>query len=193
MTPCSICSAPVVGWGFCKKHYRAFMKYGTPLGRSNLRGVPFEDRTQVDEKTGCLLWIGSCVTSGYGVFNENGEREAHRVAYRRYIGPIPPGMNVLHTCDRPECVAPEHLFLGTHIDNMRDMKDKGRAYAGQGETNQGAKIMEAQAIQIMQDARPAHVIAKEVGLSKVMVDLIRNGRAWTHVFKEAYRAARLAQ
>lgn len=66
--------------------------------------------------------------SGYGKLS-NGDRKlrAHRVAYELFVGPIPPGMHVLHVCDNPPCVRPEHLFLGNHRDNMRDMEAKGRA------------------------------------------------------------------
>ena len=194
MNTCSVCGkAPVVGWGFCKKHYRAFDKYGDPLARANLRGVPLEDRVRVDEDTGCLLWVGSRTTSGYGIIHEDGEHAAHRLAYRRYVGPIPDGMHVLHTCDRPECVWPEHLFLGTHIDNMADMKDKGRAYAGKGSLNKSAKLDETQAIAIMQDIRPTREIAEEFGISTAMVGVIQNGKAWKHAFKEEYRTKRLEQ
>lgn len=193
MKVCTICGkSPVIGWGFCKKHYRAYDKYGDPNYSANLRGVPFEDRTKVDEITGCLLWVGGLTTSGYGCMIEGIERVAHRVSYRRYIGSIPPGMNVLHTCDRPQCVAPEHLFLGTHVENMLDMKLKGRAYAGKGETNMAAKLTERQAIAIMQDHRKQKLIADEYGVCKGMVDSIQNGRSWKHVFDARYREARLA-
>jgi hypothetical protein len=88
-----------------------------------------------EPNTGCLLWLGKVGTDGYGLFKVGGKRRAaHRVSYEIHKGPIPPGLWVLHRCDTPACVNPEHLFLGTHADNMRDMVAKGRM-AGTGGIN----------------------------------------------------------
>ena len=74
----------------------------------------------------CWIWVG-CKQSGYGfIFGVGG---AHRAAWKLLRGEIPDGMEVLHNCpggDNPACVNPAHLWLGTHADNMRDMKEKGR-------------------------------------------------------------------
>lgn len=191
-TPCSICAAPSVARALCKNHYRAFMKFGDPLHRANLRGVPFDERYTIDDATGCWLWVGGTNTSGYGCYAAEGQKTAHRVAYIRFKGPIPPGMHVLHKCDRPNCVNPEHLFLGTHQDNMVDLRKKGRAYGAKGEANFGAKLTAAQAEAIMADPRSAQVIAQEYGVTLAAVGLIRNGRTWAHLFDESVRQARLA-
>ena len=82
----------------------------------------------VDKRDGCWGWNGSTGRSGYGKFHVNGMRiGAHRAAYIAFVGEIPEGGNVLHRCDNPICVNPEHLFIGTHGQNMSDMKAKGRA------------------------------------------------------------------
>lgn len=79
------------------------------------------------QKSGdCWMWTGKTL-KGYGSFSiRSAFYSAHRVAYTIVVGPIPEGMGVLHRCDQPLCVCPDHLFLGTHQDNMRDAAAKGR-------------------------------------------------------------------
>lgn len=76
---------------------------------------------------GCWLWTGSKNRQGYGetMFRKRHLR-ANRVAYELANGPIPEGLMVLHSCDNPPCVNPDHLFLGTGTDNMQDCIRKGR-------------------------------------------------------------------
>jgi hypothetical protein len=76
----------------------------------------------------CWLWRGKTKGFGYGS-GPRGEY-AHRWAYRRFVGPIPEGLFVLHTCDTPLCVNYKHLFLGTQQDNLDDAKAKGRIKRG---------------------------------------------------------------
>lgn len=86
-----------------------------------------DENTQPEPTTGCMLWIRSTDTNGYGMLCVDGrKRKAHRVAWELANGPIPAGLHVLHRCDTPACVNPAHLFLGTHTDNMRDCSAKGR-------------------------------------------------------------------
>lgn len=168
------------------------MAYGDPLEVKNLRGVPFEKRYTVDERSGCWLWIGSTVTDGYGVWVAHGQRTAHRAAYVMHKGAIPNGLHVLHKCDQPNCVNPEHLFLGTHQDNMADLRAKGRAYGAKGEANYGAKLTEEQVMAVMADPRSCAEISAQYGVTGAMVDKIRNGKSWPHLFDEAIKAERLA-
>lgn len=80
--------------------------------------------------TGCWVWKTDCV-HGYGSFWLQGKvYRAHRASYMLFSGVIPLGMNVLHTCDNPSCVNPQHLFLGTQQDNMTDKRLKGRQPEG---------------------------------------------------------------
>jgi len=91
----------------------------------------WHDRTIPEPNSGCLLWEGATVAGGYGVFSRAGKLVlAHRVAWEEANGTIPVGLHVCHTCDVPGCCNPAHLFLGTAVDNARDMVAKGRARGG---------------------------------------------------------------
>lgn len=82
----------------------------------------------------CWLWTAHVNTSGYGqISDDNGKLKlASRIIYEIYNGAIPDGLLVLHTCDNPQCVNPNHLFVGTQFDNMRDMMKKGRGVMRKG-------------------------------------------------------------
>ena len=79
------------------------------------------ERSVLDPKTGCLLWAASRNRSGYGhLFWKGVPQLAHRAAWLARHGPIPKGLYVCHRCDVRPCINPDHLFLGTHKDNMID-------------------------------------------------------------------------
>lgn len=82
------------------------------------------DRIVVDPESDCWLWQRS-TKNGYGRFGDGGRFYAHRESYRAHVGD-PGKLWVLHKCDVKRCCNPEHLFLGTHTDNMRDARAKGR-------------------------------------------------------------------
>lgn len=91
------------------------------------------ERNSIPEpNSGCRLWLGSVSkTSGHGRMKVNGKwLSPHRVAWSEKNGPIPPGVDALHKCDVPSCIETDHLWLGTHGDNMRDMASKGRWRGG---------------------------------------------------------------
>lgn len=114
---------------------------------------PLADRlwAKVEKTDTCWLWTGA-LQQGYGrMFYAAADRHprlAHRVAWELTHGPIPDGMFILHHCDNPRCVRPDHLFLGSQLDNMRDRSAKGRAARLRGELQGGAKLTWEKARQI---------------------------------------------
>jgi hypothetical protein len=84
-------------------------------------------------EAGCWIWTGRCRPTGYGqVFVNKKTISAHKFSYETYKEPVKSGILVLHSCDNPSCVNPEHLFLGTQSDNMFDMyKKKRRSQKGE--------------------------------------------------------------
>lgn len=89
----------------------------------------FLDKTIPEPNTGCLLWLGYTFPKkmNYGQFGfRNKVMLAHRVSYILFKGDIPPGLHVMHKCDTPSCVNPEHLKLGTQLENNREIFLKGR-------------------------------------------------------------------
>ena len=86
-----------------------------------------EENSIPEPNSGCWLWEGYCNPDGYGQRKINGKSiRMHRLSFELYNGGIPANLHVLHRCDNPMCCNPEHLFLGTHSDNMKDMWSKGR-------------------------------------------------------------------
>lgn len=135
----------------------------------------------------CWLWTGATNHAGYGWVNRGvrGEQPmlAHRFTFEEAHGPIPLGLGVLHRCDTPACVRPEHLFLGTQADNTADMVAKGRQRRG--ERRPGAKLTDAGVREARQRYAAGGVsilaLAREYGVDgTVMWDVIK-GTRWKHV------------
>jgi HNH endonuclease len=135
-----------------------------------------------DNKDDCWIWIGTVGASGYGHININGSQiGAHRVSYVLHKSPIPPDMLVCHTCDIRRCVNPEHLFLGSVLENNRDAANKGKFT---GEKNGRATLTLEKASQIL-TLRKSGLTAKQVGeIFGATVDQVYKiwrRKTWKHI------------
>jgi hypothetical protein len=132
---------------------------------------------------GCWIFLGA-LRLGYGRLknHKTGRHEStHRLSWQAYRGAIPNGAMVLHTCDTPSCVNPDHLFLGTQSDNMADRQRKGRNPDVRGENHPGAKLKASQVLEIRASARPRRELAELYAVSKELITAIRNRRVWRHI------------
>lgn len=135
---------------------------------------------------GCWHWLGNSLPSGYGRVSisrlYSSPQNAHRVAYSHFVGDIGDTC-VCHTCDNPGCVNPDHLFLGTHKENMRDRDNKGRCFLGRGENHPFAKLTEQDVLRIrdIYQYKTNAEIAKEYNVSTAVISQINRRETWKHI------------
>lgn len=160
----------------------ALQEYGRlSLAGRLWRRVTFDD--------GCWEWTGHRTPKGYGDMGlgpqSAGVGLVHRLSHELMKGPIPDDLCVLHSCDNPPCVRPEHLFLGTKADNNRDMDVKGRRRTKpcRGETNHNAVVSDADAATIREMYARRGLTQKQIGerfgITQSAVSLIVLGRRYT--------------
>jgi hypothetical protein len=163
--------------------------------------TPLADRfwARVLKTDGCWLWTGHLV-KGYGNLSEGGRKGrhlyAHRVSWSLANGQIPAGMNVLHKCDNPKCVRPDHLELGSHAKNLRDAVDRGLINADTqrrtGVVNGRAKITEADVRRIREvyasnqgkryvKRGTCIALANELEIDPEIVRRIAQRKLWKHI------------
>ncbi len=162
------------------------------------------ERMSIPEpNSGCWLWLGATIKGEYaerGYMGIGGKNcLASRAAYMAHKGPISDGLLVCHRCDNPLCVNPDHLWLGTHADNMADMKAKRRHFAAtdpercsaagrksglantwaKGIRNPKAKLTPEQVATIRADKRKTRFLAADYGVTRSTIQRIRNGSLWS--------------
>lgn len=103
------------------------------------------------------------------------------MAFELYKGPIPEGLLVLHTCDIPVCCNPNHLFLGTHQDNMDDMVKKNRQARNKGELSGSAKLTDEQVLEIFHSDLAGVKLAEKFNVHPTLISWIKHGKNWSHV------------
>jgi hypothetical protein len=142
--------------------------------------------TTINESTGCWEWQRHRNNYGYGKLTVAGRGVyAHRLAYELCNSPIPGGMDLLHRCDNPRCINPDHLSVGTRSDNMKDCSRKGRARIPmpvlRGTANGAAKLSETDVVAIrrlLAKKWTQQAIADRFGVPQSQISNIKRGRGW---------------
>lgn len=146
-----------------------------------------EQRIERIPEAGCWIWTGAVNDDGYGrVYGKwTGRRRmtAHRWVYESTFGKIPVGMSVLHRCDVASCVNPDHLYLGTQIQNVADRHKRGRNGAAKisGELSVCRKVTESVVREIRSSNESGVILAARFGLGMTQISRIRRREAWKSV------------
>lgn len=190
---CSIdgCGEIVDAKGLCGKHYKRLLKHGSPDERKH-NHAPVEVRfwRYVEKTENCWIWTGrSRNKKGYGQLGGGGRGAdhilAHRLSYQMHHGPIPDGMVVMHSCDNPSCVNPDHLRTGTQSENILEAFSKGRKNAKPphvfGDSCGASRLKETEAIEVLKSNEPTKMLAAKYGVSKSAIERVRNGKTWRHL------------
>lgn len=151
--------------------------------------IPLRERFERKfERTphGCWIWNAKTKNGGYGIIHVGGRHDgkwlyAHRLSWEFYRDRIPDGLHVLHRCDNPSCVNPDHLFLGTQTENNRDRDRKGRQVAPRGTKNGMAKLDEESIRFIRSSPLSSVKLEKMIGVDHTTICRIRRRERWAHV------------
>lgn len=141
----------------------------------------------VEKTNSCWLWTGYIYPpTGYGEWSINNKKHStHRIAYELFIGEIPNGLLVCHICDVRNCVNPDHLFLGTYLDNMQDMINKGRQNPATGEDHGKAKLTKKEVMEIRrlyeEKDWSQYKLAGKFNVSQKNISNIVLRKIWKHI------------
>lgn len=177
--------------GMCSRHMSRQRRHGSPYAEGGgAKRIPPLDRfwRQVRFAVGgCMEWTGVLDIGGYGHFRmrvaDKSKKLAHRASWELHVGPITDGLLVLHRCDNPACVNPDHLFLGTQKDNVDDMVAKGRhgLTGAKGVRNAQSKLTDG-AVRLIRDSGDADAkLAEQFGVHSETIRRVRRRQIWGHV------------
>lgn len=178
--PCTLCgemfTSPKSSARYCSQKCSGV---ASNIGRKR---TPIADRfwEKVEKTDGCWNWIGTLTTHGYGYFSINQQYHlAPRVAWELYHGESPGKHHVLHRCDNPRCVREDHLFLGTHQDNMKDKVQKQRHYYGEKHRNH---VLTEDAVRFIRASTLTHAeLARMWHVGQSVISRVRAFKSWKHV------------
>lgn len=168
--------------GMCPMHYQRWRLRGDPLWEPKQLTIEERFWGKVQKSEGCWTWNGGRDAQGYGAFKATRMEKAHRYSWELHFGKIENGLLVLHRCDNPPCVRPDHLFLGTHNENMADMVAKGRNRRGERQHMAKLTARDVREIRVAIEQGETHeAIAARYGVCRANVSQIACGNIWKHV------------
>ena len=132
-------------------------------------------------ESGCWIWVGGSTSAGYGIIYYNKKwLYAHRASWEVHNHrKIPPRKMILHKCDIPSCVNPDHLYLGTHTDNVRDMVNRKRYPDRSGENQIGRRVLTwKQVREIRLSKESARAMARKYKVVERSIHSIRSFGSW---------------
>lgn len=162
---------------------------------SSLHGIITESQIvlffkKIHKTDSCWEWIGGTNQYGYGKFRIGSSKDrtrctcpSHRISYMLFKGDIPDDLNICHSCDNPKCVNPDHLWTGTHNDNVQDKILKGRDLRG--EKHQNSKLTSDQIKEIREEYSHGNISMSKLGkkysvCSAVIHDIVHR-KSWVHI------------
>lgn len=195
MTKIRICSIPDCGnkisaKGLCNKHYKSLLTHGDPNYQSrtpNNSGKIFVERAvETNDKVSCIIYPFRKNRSGYGRFESDGVNwRANRYALTLFSGPPEDGMCACHKpiiCKSPSCVNPHHLYWGTHLQNMQDIKINGtKIVRARGEKSGRSKLNKPAVIHIRESGMPTKDLARIYNVDRSSIRNVLIGKTWSHI------------
>ena len=139
---------------------------------------------EYDTNGGCWIWSRCVHIQGYGYVNYNKKvHKTHRLFYELFNGSFDTNLHVLHKCDIPCCVNPNHLFLGNNKDNVNDKVKKNRQWRPTGEKNHHNNFKESDIVLIrqMKETHSQKQISEHFSVTKSAIKHIISGRSWKHI------------
>ncbi len=192
MKSCQFCGAPIELRARASSKESAERKFCSQTcsnrshGAARMSGIRARFASYVVEGPECWAWTGAKDPHGYGRFRVGGRKGkpelAHRVSYVFHAGEIPDGAELRHTCDHPWCVNPKHLVPGTHAENMKDFAERG--HGNRGTSNGQHKLTEEEIPRVralIAAGQSSEDIGNALGVSRMAIDRIKDGRGWRHV------------
>ena len=173
------------GWKFCSREcYKIGRSKEQPYRRRSLEERFAEKFQKVTKINGaCWLWVARKDNNGYGVVGSGGSGLAHRLSWEKHNGKsIPVGLDILHSCDNPSCVNPDHLRPGTQKDNAQDMTSRNRQCRGS--RHPRARFTEEQVLDIrrrLASGESCCAVARSFGVWYTAIQAIKVRETWKHL------------